>query len=237
MTRPEEDAGGMTRALEDRGFRVFPEPLIRICFPDGSPPTLDGVQALLFTSANGVRAFERRSGRRDLPVYAVGDATADQARAIGFKHVDSAGGDVRALAELVRSKVTPATGTLLHVAGSLVAGDLAGNLSEVGYTVERAVLYESERAETFSTRTLELLDNGEIWGVLLFSPRTANVFVKLIRTANRNKVVHSLTALCLSGAVAEAAAVLDWKHLLTSSRPDMETLLREIDHMQGANDV
>ena len=52
------------------------------------PLDLDGVQALIATSANGVRAFAARDPRRSLPVCAVGDATARAASDAGFADVE-----------------------------------------------------------------------------------------------------------------------------------------------------
>ena len=70
---------------------------------------------MLFTSSNGVRAFAELSPRRDLPAFAVGDATAAAALAAGFTQFKSAGGDVRDLARLVASSLKPADGLLFHV--------------------------------------------------------------------------------------------------------------------------
>ena len=100
LTRPEEDARETARRLEERGHQVLVTPLMVIDVLGGGPLDLNGVQALLVTSVNGLRAFMHRQGGRvpRLPVYAVGDATARVAREMGFKDVKSAGGDVGALA-------------------------------------------------------------------------------------------------------------------------------------------
>ena len=45
---------------------------------------LDGVQAILATSANGVRALARRTPRRDLPLFAVGPQTAARGAEAGI---------------------------------------------------------------------------------------------------------------------------------------------------------
>ena len=79
------------------GVESLIEPVIDIHpLNDVQLPNLDKMQALLLTSANGVRAFaERQAGALpDLPVFCVGDATARAARAAGFGNVESAGGDV-----------------------------------------------------------------------------------------------------------------------------------------------
>ena len=58
--------------------------------------------ALLFTSANGVRALAALTPRRDLPALCVGPATAAAARQAGFVNCFEAAGDARALADLAR---------------------------------------------------------------------------------------------------------------------------------------
>jgi uroporphyrinogen-III synthase len=134
ITRPRDDAAELADALRQRGVEVAIEPLLVVePIPDAAIDIV-GVQALLLTSANGARAFARLSERRDLPVFAVGDATAATARGLGFATVESAGGDVRDLARLVKDRLDPAGGPLFHAAGSAVAGDLSGLLAETGST-------------------------------------------------------------------------------------------------------
>jgi len=61
VTRPAEDAASLIAALAARGVEPVLEPLARDPLCRGRrarlAPLLHGVQALLFTSANGVRAF------------------------------------------------------------------------------------------------------------------------------------------------------------------------------------
>ncbi len=74
VTRPEEDAGALVAALAARGHETLVEPMLTVGPVPGVTPPLDleGVQALLFTSANGVRALARLAERRGSP----GDAVA-----------------------------------------------------------------------------------------------------------------------------------------------------------------
>ena len=136
VTRPRADAEDLAKLLQARGHEVVLEPLLDIAMLPGEAVPADGVQALLFTSANGVRALLARndgniSALRNLAVYTVGDATARSAKEAGFGDVHSASGDVKSLAALVSARVRPAVGPLLHIAGSDVAGDLAGLLDHM----------------------------------------------------------------------------------------------------------
>jgi len=206
--------------LRQCGIGSAVEPMLTISFIEGKLD-LAGVQALLMTSANGVRAFAARTDSRNFLVYAVGDATAQTASATGFKSVETASGDVEALATLVGERLDPAAGALLHPASSWIAGDLGGQLTVKGFAYRRAVLYQAEPVTALSEPTRQALSEGAIDGVLLYSPRTARAFVKLATPSNLGRV----RAFCLSPAVAEAAAVLAWRSIETAARPEQAALI------------
>lgn len=232
ITRPVEDAKPLAEALSQRGIEPVIEPLLTIKPSSAALPSLDGVRALLFTSTNGVRAFAERSSRRDLGVFAVGAATADAARAAGFSAVESADGDSPALAVLVAEMLKPEDGTLVHVAGSVAAGDLAGDLRGRGYTVERVTLYDAEPAQALTPRVIDDLKAGRIDWVLLFSPRTAATFARLVRGAGVEAALNRCTAVCLSAPVAEAAQPLPWRQVRIASQPNQASLLTVIDTLK-----
>ena len=233
ITRPEEDARPLAEALAARGVATVIEPLLAIRpLPEAAADLakdLAGVQALLFTSANGARAFAELSPRRDIGVLAVGDATASAARGLGFTAVESAGGDVQALARLVKQRLKPAGGPLFHAAGSAVAGDLAEILAADGFDLRRRMLYESAAATALSPETIAALKQGRIDLVLLFSPRTAVSFAELARAAAID--ASPLTALCLSPAVATAVSGLAWKRVAVAEKPDLPSLLALVDQV------
>jgi len=220
LTRPEEDAARLRRDLEARGFAADTAPLLSIRnLP--AELSLEGITGLLVTSANGLRAFVAQSSRRDLTVYAVGEASARAAIAAGFTAVHAAGGDVTSLAALVREKADPARGSLLHVAGETLAGDLKGLLEAAGFQVSRITLYRAEAATALPDAVAKALSAGEYDGVLFFSPRTAATFAKLAQNMASGRV----TAYCLSAAVAQALAGLPWRHVAVAVEPSEAALL------------
>ena len=232
ITRPEEDAAPLAEALAAKHVEVTVEPLLAIRVIDEAAVDLDGVQALLFTSANGVRAFAARSERRDIGALTVGEASAEAARAAGFTHVESAGGDVGDLVRLAKARLDPAGGPVFHAAGSVVAGDLAGQLSEAGFTLRRVMLYEARPAESLSPETLATLAGHGFDLVLFFSPRTATTFVELLRKADDPRLLAGCAAadaLCLSPAVAAAAQAIEWKSVRYAENPDLPSMLRLVD--------
>src|SRR5260370_1164034 len=146
VTRPRAEAAALAEALMARGIEAIVEPLLDIHYRDGPAPDLAGVQAVLCTSANGVRALARLNSERAVPLFAVGEASAARAREEGFACVESAGGNVADLARLARERLRPERGRLLHVAGNDVAGDLVGELQRGGFAGERPVLFDAPPA-------------------------------------------------------------------------------------------
>lgn len=228
ITRPEADARPLAAALAARGIEALIEPLLDIRILDGVKPDTSGVQGLLITSANGVRAFAHCRSDRTLRVFAVGDASARAAREAGFTDVESANGDVDDLARLVVARADRQAGAFLHVAGSKVAGDLAGLLKAAGLGYRRAVLYEARTVSKFSADGQAALTAGTLDGVLFFSPRTAATFVTLATSATLEAACSSLRAYCLSEAVAKRISALTWAQVIVAKMPDQEALLAAI---------
>lgn len=219
VTRPGEEREALAERLGALGHQPLLEPLLQIRYRDGPPLDPKGVQAILLTSRNGARALAKRMDRRDLPVLAVGDSTAEAARALGFATVVSAGGNVDDLARLVQARLRADAGTLLHPAASIVAGDLAGQLGAAGFQVRREVLYEAVPATGLSADCVAALGQGHLDAALFFSPRTGTTFVRLARSAQLEPAFRRMVALALSPAVKAAVEGLPWRAVETAARP------------------
>jgi uroporphyrinogen-III synthase len=228
VTRPRADSVELVAELADRGHTASIEPLLDIRVRDVTPDS-SGVQALLITSANGVRAFAELSQTRDLPVLTVGEASAEAARKAGFKDVISADGDAQALARLAIDTLDPADGTLFHAAGTVTAGELEATLSAADFDVRRTPLYEAVPAENLSSATRTALESGTLDAVLFFSPRTAKVFVRLLYEEGITHVCRGIEAVCLSQAVASALQGIVWAGVRVAERPERAALLAALD--------
>jgi uroporphyrinogen-III synthase len=231
VTRPRAEAAGLADALATRGIEAIVEPMLDIRYRDVLAPDLSGVQAILCTSVNGVRALARLSPERERPLFAVGETTAARARSEGFVRVESAGGNVVDLARLVREKLRPDNGSLLHVAGTEIAGNLAGALRADGFDVERAVLYEARPVGVLSAATLRALAAGIIDFALFFSPRTASIFVKLVERAGAVEALRTVTAASISAAADAALVGVAFRERRIAEMPDQPGLLAVLDRI------
>jgi len=229
ITRPEEDAAGLAELLTRRGINVVSEPLLTIAPVKDAGVDLNDVQALLFTSANGVRAFAALCPERELLVMTVGDSSARAARALGFSNVASAGGDVTSLAALVQERLNPIKGALFHAAGNVTAGDLGGALQSAGFDVRKVRLYDSRPARTLSPALKKRLSAAPPEMALFYSPRTADTFAALIVKAKLEKSLQGSIAYCLSRAIADKLHGLPWRAIRVAATPDQDALLAALD--------
>lgn len=152
-------------AVEAMGHEALLVPLLAVQPIDADLTALT-YDALIFTSRNGVSAFTRLSDRRDLPVWCVGDATAEAAKTHGFTQVTSAGGDAPALFEKLKSEA-PRSTRFLYAAPREPSAPLAAWMWAEGFTVHHIAVYET----VVTTPALSDADLSRVTHILIHSAR------------------------------------------------------------------
>ena len=148
-------------------------------------------------------AFADLTPDRSLPVFAVGDATAERARQAGFGKVISASG---ALPDLARLIADEAAGKVLVPGAREPAGDLHALLDGGGETV---ILPVYEAMETRATAP-DAFD-----AVLVHSPRAARAVAEAL---GRNGGAGRL-AVAISAAAAAPLAAAGFTEIRTAGEP------------------
>lgn len=214
-----EATAGRVRAL---GHAPFLAPLLAVHPVGAAPADFEGVGALAFTSANGVEAFAGRCSRRDLPVFAVGQATARAARAAGFAQIEVSEAGVTALVALILARRGEIPGAVLHPGAAVLAGDLTGLLQAGGLNARRLVVYETRprRLEPGELAALADLD-----AVLVHSARAADVLAGVLEAYP----APQLRALGISAAALAPLAAARLGGKVAAPRPSEAALLRLID--------
>jgi uroporphyrinogen-III synthase len=226
VTRPEEDAGRLAESLRALGHEPVLLPLLEIVFPERPLLDLSGVQALIATSRNGLRALAgdaAAGAARTLPLYAVGEGTAAFAEELGFAAVRKGEGTARDLLPLIVATVKPETGALLWLSGEHITFDLATVLGAMRFQVRREVVYEA-RPVAAAGRAFERLLAKGLDGAVLLSPRTAGIFADLLNAAGPARI-RGLRCYCYSQAVAKPLEKLAGLRLSIASRPTEAALL------------
>ena len=113
----------------------------------------------------------------------------------------------------------------MHLAGDTLAVNLKAELEAHGFRVVQPVVYRMLAARAFSEETVEQLATGEIEGVILMSPRTAAVYVNLVRKHGLVATIRPLPHFCLSQAVARRLEPLGSVRTEIAEAPRLEELL------------
>jgi uroporphyrinogen-III synthase len=224
LTRPLEDSQRSADKLAQRGYEPVVAPLLAINYIDGEEPPLEGVQAVLVTSSNGVRGFARRTGRRDIPLFAVGSHTAAVAAQEGFALIRDAQGDAAALAEQVCAQLHPGAGALLHAAGTNASPALSAQLTRAGFEIRACVVYEVAEAAELPYAAADALRLNRLDAILIYSPRSARLFADRVKRANLAPSCRRLVACCISSEAATALDGLSFTGIRIAGHPDQERL-------------
>lgn len=196
ITRTLPGAALTAARVQALGWTPLVSPLLEVRLLD-TPIGLDGVGALAFTSPNGVAAFVRLRTERALPVFAVGDGTADAARSAGFAEVISAAGDVHDLVALIDTRRESFSGRLLRPGPREPAGDLDGALAVLGVRAESCVVYETVVTELDADGSeVRRLASGDMAAVLVHSPRGGRRLAGLLSRPTPSRII------CISKAAA-----------------------------------
>ncbi|MBB5684410.1 uroporphyrinogen-III synthase [Sphingobium boeckii] len=201
VLRPEPGASRTAARAKAMGLDARAAPLFEILPIAWTAPDPAGFEALLLTSANAVRqGGPALTLYHKLPVYAVGEATAQAARDAGLADVITGPGTITALLASLDPPLR-----LLHLCG-IDRRDAARD----GITITPIPVYEARAIES----------PGDLRGgvALVHSPRAARRLAALVT----DRADMALAA--ISQAAAEAAGT-GWASIAVAERPDDEALL------------
>lgn len=218
VTRPAPAAAILEtelRAQTGAALPVILSPLIEIV-PVAATLPPGPLGGAVVTSVNGAAALDRLGVARDLPVWCVGDRTAQAVRATG-RPAHSADGDAEALVALILS--AGMRGPLVHLRGAMARGDVAARLTAAGVPCAERVVYDQQpRALTPAARAA--LDGSAPVVLPVFSPATG---AQLLRQGPFRAPIFLVA---ISRAAADACTGLPHRALLIADRPDGPTMRR-----------
>ncbi len=224
VTRAQPGADATAARLADLGLRPLVAPLLETHALAAPPPELDGIDALAFTSANGVRAFAELTPRRDLAAFCVGEATAAAASTAGFNDVVSAEGDTAALAARLNARL-PRCAQVLHPCANETAGDLATPLTAAGLRLHALPLYETRAADALPADVAQALAAQDLDALLIHSPKAGRTAAALLAPLGLDSLGR-LEIYAISEAALAPLRPLPFAAHRAAATPDEAALLR-----------
>jgi uroporphyrinogen-III synthase len=214
ILRPEPGATMTAKSAFDQGWRPIIAPIFRIEPLAWEAPPASDYGALFVTSANAVRQAGKALSRyRDMPVYAVGAATARALKTAGFTQIRTGRGDA---AMMMLTAAEEGVTSALHL-----AGEDHRDSEHPDIRLDRRLVYRSAAAGKLSDKADLALRSGEAV-VLLHSGRAGERFAQLVDEATIPRAGIRIAA--LAPAVAEAAGH-GWAATIAADRPDDAALL------------
>jgi uroporphyrinogen-III synthase len=236
VTRPQPDNDSTAAALQAKGYEVLGAPMLRF---EKVPLFIDGdadFGAVIVTSANALRGLADQPISDNLvrlPLFAVGERTAQAARDLGFADVISADGDATALREMLaesaKAKVLQKGGTLLYLAGADLSRDLAGELGARGFTVVTQTTYRMAPVVDLPEEISDGFAAGRIQAVLHYSRRSARAFFQAAGQAGVEISALAVPHCCLSDAVALIAHDAGATQVSVAQTPDENALFAALE--------
>jgi uroporphyrinogen-III synthase len=230
LTRPEKDARPLAEKLRALGHAPVIVPLLEIVPRNGVMVPAAPYQAVCITSANGLANTSVLAGLRDTKLLCVGPQSAAAAEKAGFSHVTAAGGDVTGLTTYIVKHLKPSDGPLLYLSGAATSGDLEGRLQREGFTVTRLVTYDA--VSTMPDALAQAVTSAS--AVLLYSPRTAKLWVEQIEKSGLAQHMLDMTHLCLSPAVANTLPPA-WPRSIAAT-PDEGAMLAALEGLEPSDE-
>lgn len=223
VTRTAPDNFLTARRLKDMGHRAFVRPALTVMpaehdLPDRVP------DAILFTSANGVRYHRWNADMAQVPVYAVGNHASELALRTGYATVTSTGGD----AELIKALMDlalPEGARIVHFSAREVAPALPEHILMAGHDYAQVIVYDvadvPSPSDSDAVRMLDRID-----AIMVHSARGAANAASVAQRAGWRGTVWALSEACaepfrsVSGADCRIAAT-QAEHALLDLVPEI----------------
>lgn len=231
VTRPEPEAERTAAALRARGHSVLVSPLLRLAPAEEMRLYQEAWAGVLITSANALKVLTppEIEALAALPLLAVGQRTAEAARAAGFSDVRSADGDAAALARLAAESFAPGDRPLAYLAGDARAFDLPAALAAQGIPVHPLVVYRMVATDGLSEPARAALLARELDGVLHYSRRSAAAYLASADGKEMRAAALAPTHYCLSDEIGTWLTEAGAPAVKVAVRPQEAALIELLD--------
>lgn len=241
VTRAVQQAGKLSQGLRALGAEPVEVPVLEICPPENFAPLdaalerLDSYDWLILTSANTVRSLAHRATEvglwleqpAGLKVAAVGEATAAEARKLGF-HVAFIPETYVAeslVAGLLEGLQLQTTGVRILLARATVARDVIPDaLREAGAVVDVADAYRNALPEAAPEMLRQALANG-VDAVTFTSSSSATHLAEAAHRAGIAWPFATVAAISIGPITSQSLLELGWEPAIEANPSDIAGLM------------
>lgn len=190
-------------------------------------PVPTQIDAVIFTSANGVLHSAKANIKRSIPVFAVGQATAKAAQQAGFFNITVGPSTAKELVPLILQQCEALSlHTIIHFSGQHIAFDLVAALQHQQLDAKRVICYQA-MAKPNSFANYQPL-SGDI--VLFHSAKALEAFENQVHDTGNDCLLAEMICVTLSERIAQASGA-NWERVYWAEQPTEEALVSLVQHV------
>jgi uroporphyrinogen-III synthase len=220
LSRPKAQAERFAQRIDNLQANIIFSPIMEISNIqiEEMPPN---EARLIFSSASAVSSASEQFDLSGRVGYAVGQSTAEELKAQGFRVLITAPDGARLLAAIAEEAPTS---PLIHVSGNQMAVDLAAELSKLGHLARSVCVYRQDPLP-ISEELVESLHGDAAHVFPLFSPRAANLLSRELGSFQCRAPIHLVS---MSKAVDISWSGPEPASRCLASHPDAESMMEQI---------
>ena len=213
ITRPLIDAEDLMGKLFSLGHKIIHIPTLQVKPVTNQKCDAKNYDAFIFTSANAIRNLKLLNEDKKKLCFCVGSITEKIVRQKGYTNTISAGGNVNALKNIILNSDFDKRKKIAYFCGDYIATDLDIDLKREGYFIDKVINYSSEKIIDLNNENEKILNNHPPDIIFVYSKRSAESFVELVKKYTLNGLMTGSRVLCISEKVLNVFKQLGWKNL------------------------
>ena len=224
------DAEDLMEKLFDQSHKIIHLPTLKISTMEAEIVNPDKFDAFIFTSTNAVRNLKLANTNKRLHCFCVGSITEKIARQSGFTNTSSAGGTVNALKNLIMtSDKVDKSSNLAYFCGDNLSYDLDLELKNEGLKIKKIINYSSEVILILNNENKKLIENFPPDLIYIYSARSAESFMAIVKNYGLNPLVTQSTVMCISKKVANIFKSQGWEKIEIFNPGDEMLKLKDLN--------
>ena len=236
ITRPKPEANKLKKIIENLGYVAHIDSLSKIVNSKINH-NLNSKKIILISSQRAAKVFiVKHSAPLNVPLLTVGAVSYKMLKSAGYSKILYKAYDSNQLLEYLIKNFPSLNnrykGRLVHLTGSVSNQKFINKLNEIGYRVEKKIIYKTIFKTSFNHSTVRLIKNNKINVCLVYSQKNAEHFCKIVLNRNLFSKCKNLLILSLSRNITKVMKKNGYLRVVNSAQPTQESLIKKLKKLK-----
>jgi len=227
ILREIERANLLKKILIENNINVLVEPLYKIQTIKTEPIDFKKYQSLLLTSVNTVKILSKEISKNKLnkiKTYCVGKVTEKYALEAGFNCIKTNSNSGITLAKNVIKKSLKNNKKILIIGAEVLAYDPTKIFERANLKIDKVNIYRKMPFSNLSAKCIMLFTKNRINNIVIYSPETAKILLKLIKNYNTENIIIT----CLGNKTEKTLSRRKWKKIQVIENIELKSFANKI---------